>query len=258
MPSPYETNEDGKSLWLEHSNYIATHIAAVAYGFHATVFFAVVYFMFSKSQHNRNRRRAGWLLLSITFFIAGTIHLACSIGFNEAAWISERGYPGGPLAFFTEQQSIPIVTVEGGWFTVATALAEGLLLYRVYILWDRIWYIVLPLGLFYITTIGSTLNSPHGAAAREECAAMVNLGVITWTLLMAINIVLSGMIALRILLMRRSIGRVLGREHAKVYTGTAALVIETALPFVVVSAVLLGLFGGRNTSSTCLSRSWHN
>ncbi|KAF8884782.1 hypothetical protein BD779DRAFT_1471867 [Infundibulicybe gibba] len=55
------------------------------------------------------------------------IHLACSIGFNEAAWISERGHPGGPLAFLTEQQGRPIAIVEGGGFTVATILAEGLL-----------------------------------------------------------------------------------------------------------------------------------
>ncbi|KAF8880887.1 hypothetical protein BD779DRAFT_1398285, partial [Infundibulicybe gibba] len=235
-------------LWIEHSDYVATHIAAIAYGFHASVFFAVVYFMFrSTTPRHRDMRWAGWLALCATFFIAGTIHLACGIGFNEAAWISERGYPGGPFAFLTQQQGRPITTLESAAYVVVSTLSDGLLLYRVSILWNRKWYIMLPLGLFYITTVVLLIlrvtqlhmkNPPH----------MINLGTITWTMLMAVNIALSGAIAMRILLMRRSIGRLLGRQHAAVYTGVAALVIESALPFVIVSVVLLVLFGGQNTS----------
>lgn len=69
-----------------------------------------------------------------------------------------------------------------------------------------------------------------------------------WILLMLINVVLPGMIAFRILSMRRKIKKSLGDVHARPYTNVASLVIESALPFMVLSIVLLVLFGKKNNA----------
>lgn len=65
---------------------------------------------------------------------------------------------------------------------------------------------------------------------------------------MIINIVLSAMIVIRILMMRLDIKSGLGAEYAKIYEVIAAIIIEAALPFTVLSIVLLVLFGGRDTA----------
>ena len=65
---------------------------------------------------------------------------------------------------------------------------------------------------------------------------------------MIINIILSAMIVVRILMMRRDVKSGLGAEYAKPYSVIAALVVEAALPFTILSIVLLILFGGHDTA----------
>lgn len=68
-----------------------------------------------------------WLVFNTFLFIIGTINLACSIRFNEDAWINDRNYPGGPYAFILEQQSMPILTLGNTCSIIASFMADGLL-----------------------------------------------------------------------------------------------------------------------------------
>ncbi|KAG6832916.1 hypothetical protein H0H92_004800 [Tricholoma furcatifolium] len=54
------------------------------------------------------------------------------------------------------------------------------------------------------------------------------------------------MIMIRLLAFRRLIKSSLGSNYAKPYTELASIVIEAALPFTILSIVLLVLFGGNN------------
>ncbi len=42
-------------------------------------------------------------------------------------WIDDRNFPGGPIAFFTTQFSVPINTVGGAAFLLADFLADSAL-----------------------------------------------------------------------------------------------------------------------------------
>ena len=84
--------------------------------------------------------------------------------------------------------------------------------------------------------------------AAPSFAKIVNLSLPVWLVLMIINILLSAMIAVRILSMRRKVKASLGAEYAKPYTSTVSLIVETALPFAILSIVLLVLFGKENTA----------
>lgn len=42
-----------------------------------------------------------------TLFVIATMNLGTNINFNARMWIDDRDYPGGPLGFLTEQQSLP-------------------------------------------------------------------------------------------------------------------------------------------------------
>lgn len=80
-------------------------------------------------------------------------------------------------------------------------------------------------------------------------ANMVPISFGTWIVLMTINIVFTAQIAGCILWHRRRIRNVLGPDHAKTYTNIAAIVIESALPYTILSVILLGLFGDSNSAS---------
>ncbi|KAF8875993.1 hypothetical protein BD779DRAFT_177394 [Infundibulicybe gibba] len=249
MPSPYATAENSQSLWIEQSSYVSTHIAAIAYGLHATLFATILHFVFHpKQMQKRGGRWVGWFAMSCALFAIGTISLACSIHFNQTAWVDERNYPGGPLAFLTEQQGRSVLTVGNSATLMASCLAGGLLLHRVFILWNNRWQIVVLPALFYLASI--TLGVLRVAQIpMKNLGGMIDLGVVTWSCLVALNMCLSMMIAVRIIMMRRTVINLLGRDHARVYTGAAAFVIEAAMPFMIISTVLLVLFGGKSTSS---------
>jgi carbon starvation protein CstA len=55
----------------------------------------------------RDKERRGWVWLPYigTLFAVATVNIACCIHFNELAWIDERNYPNGPIAFLQQQQS---------------------------------------------------------------------------------------------------------------------------------------------------------
>ncbi|KAL0961269.1 hypothetical protein HGRIS_006232 [Hohenbuehelia grisea] len=243
MPSPFATQEDPSSLWYEQSNYVSTHIAAIGYGVQLAIFAVVMYCTIYREM--TTWRRAGWITFNTVLFVMGTINLACSIHFNESAWVSERNYPNGAFAFLTEQQSRPVLTLGNTASIICSFMADGLLLYRVMVLWDFKWYIIILPTLFFIACIILSIMVVIQIALPLS-THLPQLALPVWIVLMIINIVLTAMIATRLLMMRRTIKSLLGDEHSKMYTGVAAIVIESALPFSILSIVLLALFGDQN------------
>ncbi|KIK58735.1 hypothetical protein GYMLUDRAFT_141973, partial [Collybiopsis luxurians FD-317 M1] len=75
------------------------------------------------------------------------------ICFNQNAWINDREYPGGPFAYMIEKQSIPLLTLGNSASILASFLADALMLYRVAVLWNYTWYIVVPPAIFYLACV---------------------------------------------------------------------------------------------------------
>jgi hypothetical protein len=78
--------------------------------------------------------------------------------------------------------------------------------------------------------------------------ALPQLSLAVWIVLMLLPIWLTILIAGRIFYYRKTMVDILGPEYAKNYTGVSAIVIESALPFTIISIILLGLFGDKNTA----------
>ncbi|KAJ6503872.1 hypothetical protein C8R45DRAFT_924212 [Mycena sanguinolenta] len=250
MGSPFATQEDPGSLWYEQSNYRATHLAAVGYGLHVAVFAVVTYYTLqlrsSAASGTRKRMWIFWLAFNSLQFAFGTINLACSIAFNENAWINDRGYPGGPFSYLVEQGNIPFATLGNVASILASFLSDGMLLYRAGVLWDFAWYIVLPPALFFIACIILSVMTVIQLALPSVSLPQLSLAV--WIVLMLLPIWLTILIAGRILFHRKTMIEVMGPEYARNYTGIFAIVVESALPFAIISIILLGLFGDKNTA----------
>ncbi|KAF5381871.1 hypothetical protein D9757_008369 [Collybiopsis confluens] len=246
MSNSFSTQEDAASLWYEQSNYIATHLAAVGYGVHVAVFSIVTYITLKKrwKRPSSDQVWIGWLVFNTLLFAFGTINMACSIRFNQNAWINDREYPGGPFAYMIEQQAAPVLTLGNTAAVLASCLADALLLYRMAILWDYIWYIVIPPALFYIACVILSLLTVVQIALPTSWKP---LSLPVWIILMILPMWLTALIAGRILYQKARVEEAIGKKEAQAYTGSAAIVIESALPFTLISIVLLGLFGDNNT-----------
>ncbi|KAJ6575976.1 hypothetical protein DFH09DRAFT_1150142 [Mycena vulgaris] len=246
MGSPFATKEDSESLWYEQTNYVATHLAAMGYGIHIAVFATVSYYTILSRSMTKSWIWIFWLVFNTLLFATGTINLACSIRFNQNAWVNDREYPGGPFSYLVEQQSLPFMTLGNVASILASFLSDGLLLYRAGVLWNFAWYIVVPPALFFVACIILSVMVVIQFALPNVALPQLSLAV--WIVLMILPIWLTILIAGKILYHRRTMIEVLGPQYARNYAGVSAIVIESALPFTIISIILLGLFGDNNTA----------
>lgn len=66
---------------------------------------------------------------------------------------------------------------------------------------------------------------------------------------MSLNVILTLLLITRLLWMRHQIVRSLGTEHGKMYTGVAAMVLESGLIYGIISFIFVILYGIGNTAA---------
>lgn len=79
------------------------HSPALGTGINLTVFYKCT----AAIARKKNSENLKWLPFICALFVLGTANIACSLHFNQLAFIDNAGYQNGPAAFLTEQQSNP-------------------------------------------------------------------------------------------------------------------------------------------------------
>ncbi|EMD34963.1 hypothetical protein CERSUDRAFT_116486 [Gelatoporia subvermispora B] len=246
MGGPYATAEPPAALWLEQSVNAAVYIGAISYGIHIVVYFMTAYHLVAHKD-----KKYGWLAYITTLFVLGGINICTNMNFNELTWIDDRNYPGGPLAFILNEEALPENTLGNAAGVFASALAEGFMLYRALLLWsDRIWMLILPAGA-YITSIVLGILTVVAASRPTSslwAATTEKVSLPYWALTMVLNICLTLLIVSRLLWLRRRVLALLGPSSGAVYTDLASIVVESAVPYALVSFVFVVLYGIQNTA----------
>ncbi|PCH37197.1 hypothetical protein WOLCODRAFT_83693 [Wolfiporia cocos MD-104 SS10] len=245
----YSPHEPQEAIWFEQSIMLGTFVGAIAYGMHVIIYFATIIHIYKNS-------RVSFLstMFATVLFGLGTVNIASNIRFNEMIWILDRDYPGGPFAFIQQQEALATRTEDilGNSVTIiATCMADGLLLYRYFVVWNqRMQYLIIP-GMLYLASITFSVlfilqvsqPNANGLWARTT----FDFGVPYWALTMSLNIILTLMIVSRLFFLRRLAVTCIGSAHGKMYTNIAAIIIESALPYGLVSFIFIVLYAMRNT-----------
>ncbi|KZT01799.1 uncharacterized protein LAESUDRAFT_717278 [Laetiporus sulphureus 93-53] len=240
MTNPYAPDETSAEIWFEQANNAAVYIGAIAYGVHIVIYFMCAYYLIKERKKNFWQ----WLIFVTILFAMATGNICVNIHFNEMAWIDDRNYPGGPLAFLLEEQSNAINTVGNSLSFVATFLADGLLLYRVYVVWQKWYIVVIPFLMWLAATVLSVFTTIQAVRPNSSLWAnnTLNVSVPYWSIAIALNISLTLLLISRLLYMRHLIRKQLPGE-GKLYAGVATMILESALPYSIVSVVFIILYG---------------
>ncbi|KAF4562949.1 hypothetical protein EYR40_007338 [Pleurotus pulmonarius] len=240
------TKEPADQLWLEQSINTAGYLGAIGYGLHIAVHFAATYYLLMSRNPLRWRLHA----FNTTIFALGTIHIATTIRFAQQAWIFERDYDGGPYAFLLHEESRPIVLLGLSAASIAGFLIDGLLLWRNYVLW-RSWYALVhyPQGAsrsipMQVLTVANIIQSAHTYIGTWG----PNLGIACWATSMTLNMLLTTLLAAKLLYHRR---RLLANglvDASSAYLGAASMLIETAFPVALISCIFIILYARQNTA----------
>jgi hypothetical protein len=175
----------------------------------------------------------------MTLLILLTFATATNLLQGQLMWINHRDYPGGPYAYFLSTTDSWFETLGTATDVVANIMADALLVYRCYVVWSGSFWILVPLGLLYLTSITfSLLTTLQSALLNDTFLANSTNFYIPWiSLTSGLNFIVTGLIVFRILsISHQSRGKIATEAH-QVYTSAAAILIESALPFSILGIV---------------------
>ncbi|PCH39110.1 hypothetical protein WOLCODRAFT_167811 [Wolfiporia cocos MD-104 SS10] len=247
MTNPYApVNETSAEIWFEESNYVSTFIGAIAYGVHIVIFFTCVYYLIKE----RGKHFWQWLVIVFTLFSMATINICINIRFGQLAWIDDRNYPGGPLAYLLDNQSDSINTAGNATSFVALICADGILIFRVLVLWQSWYIVVFPFLMWLASTALSILVCVQTARPNSSLWAnnTFDFYVPYWSISIALNIILTLLLITRLMYVRQKVVPSMGGQYGKLYTAVATMVLESALPYSVVSIIFIILYGMKVTA----------
>ncbi|KAK7688187.1 hypothetical protein QCA50_008557 [Cerrena zonata] len=250
MPSPYATQEPAVSLWFEQTIHAGIHLGSIAYGMHILIYSTCAYYLIHEG------RKGNWKWLTyITLLLAlGTLNIAINMHLEEVDWINERNFPGGPLAHLISSQSSALNVAGDVASDLVPFFADGLLIYRVYIVWGK-WYMAVIPGIALLATLALGILSAVQTA--QPNASLWSNGVLNFTvpffsLTMALNIFLTLLLIFRLLYMRHQLRSTIGPQYGRTYTSIATMILESALPNALISFIFVVLYAIHNPAANLL------
>jgi hypothetical protein len=196
------------------------------------MFFQSVYYL--NAGPGSRKSKNFYVGYSVVLMLLITIALACNQQYGLEMWINHRDVEGGPAAYFVENIAIWYNTLGTAADVTANVLGDGLMLYRCYVFWGHVPVAMAFPSLLYLGSVamGITMTIQSGLPGGDIFhGTTVNFGIPWVVLTIVFNILVTAMIAVRLLSMHSKANKVLGREVTKRYTGLLAILVESALPF---------------------------
>ncbi|KIK41674.1 hypothetical protein CY34DRAFT_194000 [Suillus luteus UH-Slu-Lm8-n1] len=160
-------------------------------------------------------------------------------------WIERRNNPGGPPAF--------LVANSAAWYNAfgtaanyaSDILTDGLLLYCCYIIWESgLPVIVIPAMIYLGSSSMAVMMVIESAIPMSDIwqslAAQFGISWVAFTV--SFNIIVTALIPSWLLFFHRRVRSALTDKQRSVYTGTAAILVESTLPFTVLGIAYLATY----------------
>ncbi|KAK7438074.1 hypothetical protein VKT23_018241 [Stygiomarasmius scandens] len=127
--------------------------------------------------------------------------------------------------------STPVNAASFVIYTIMAWFADGLVLYRFFIIYDRNRYAVVLPALIWLGGIASgigliisTVNSGNSFWAETS----IKLGIAFWAISLGLNIILTGLIAARLLVARYRVKTLMGARYGSNYISLVSMLVESA------------------------------
>ncbi|KAG0700582.1 hypothetical protein DFH29DRAFT_931310 [Suillus ampliporus] len=244
-------------LAFERSLYVGNSIATAIYGGNLFIYAYSTYLLMASRKVMQ--RRTFYICFGGFLLILLTISVASNLAMGDLMWIENRNIPGGPPAFLAANMAAWYNDFGTAADTAANILADGLLLYRCYIIWEsRLQVIVIPAIIYLGSTAMGILMVVESAMPMSNIwqGLAAHFGIAWVALTVGFNIIVTALISARLLLLHRRIQFALTDKQRSVYTGTVAILVESALPFTVLGIIYLGTYIKGIPSATAVGIVW--
>ncbi|OCH85715.1 hypothetical protein OBBRIDRAFT_797896 [Obba rivulosa] len=231
---------------LDKISLVGGWVETALWGISSVVFMGVCWVIFLKTDSKTNR----WMLgtTSIVLYILATVHISATLRQLLEAFILVP-QPPQPLfaTLYFSNETSPLALLKNVIYTTVVFMQNLIVIWRFYIVWGRNWRLtMIPLviefsraGVAYAGTI--ILARPgidiFGSTLRD-------LGLISWSLDITVNVTVTSAIAGRLWYMGRKLS-IASSSDTRIQStyGTAMVtMIESGALYAAVTVVLLGLY----------------
>jgi len=240
--SSWAPNESAWGIFLEQCVLDGTVAGSVVFGMLSMIALNCLRNLFK----GRPLRQVQWGIVAYTIIIYSwaTIYLGTWTKYVEMMFIDDRNYPGdpgGPLGFY-ENETPGIYVVVLVAYAIINFMADGLLMYRCYMVWNRKWWIMIVPVCMYLVSIALAILATFelvepGAPYFSTTQASFTLP--WYALSITLNLLLTALIAGKLLSARNKLRAVLGEAHAKLYTSITAMIVESAALYSFTSIIVI-------------------
>ncbi|KAJ7605963.1 hypothetical protein DFH06DRAFT_1019882 [Mycena polygramma] len=239
----FSPDETPAQLWNERSILAGLYIGAVGFGIHLTLFVLCASALRARKAGRRNRELLAFICI---LFVLGNIGNATNIVFGQKTFIDDRDYPGGPNAFFVEQSTDWSAVVCNSAYIVNSWFQDALLLYRFWMIWSCNYYIIALPAMAFLTSmvLSAILIAELSQPGNTFWSTIsVNLAIPYWSISISMTVILTALIAARLLFMRYRMRKLMGDKTPTPYATLTAMLVESAAIYSVNGLVFLVSYG---------------
>ncbi|KAH9841029.1 uncharacterized protein C8Q71DRAFT_742789 [Rhodofomes roseus] len=245
--SSWAPNETAHELFEEEAWLQGALLSNIAFGVELTLFVMCFHLLLKQMTPHNARRHISLLVYISVIFSLGTLFVGGNTKFTQQAFVEYRNIPGGPSAFEEVLYSDPVDQVANITWCVSNWLLDTFLVWRFVIIYkdvSRHWILLLVAlpCLMLLASIGTGLVVITKISS-SSLFAVVNISIAYYVMSISLNILVTILIASRLLVWRYRMKRHMGSHHTAMYTNVIAIVIESAALYSIFAILFIISFG---------------
>ncbi|KAK7033854.1 hypothetical protein R3P38DRAFT_738877 [Favolaschia claudopus] len=240
---------------LDKASLVSLWVETLLYGSYAVLFGICVHILLYSRRGHGSSGSLNWPLLcsAVAMFSMSTVHVCVGLFRGLTAFIDQKNIPDGAIAYYAEIW-IWISIFKQALFATNNIVADGLVIYRCYIVWGfNIRVIIVPTIMLIATTVcGYLAVYNFSQVVPGEDVFVSNIaewGTALFSLSLSTNIVVTSLIAGRIWWIARTTQRLMGTTTSRrKYQNAVAIILESGAIYSVSLMTLLILYCSRTNA----------
>jgi len=244
-------------LTSSRMTYAAIVIGSVAYGIYVILSGICIHFLLQ-------RRTGPWyrqvpLLYTVIMVVVYSIYFVATTMWAEAVIIETTN----PAAFATELSS-PLALWRDTTYSLSLWLADGLIIYRLYVIWGKKYVIMIVpvVSCIAIVTSGiALLIITSRGGSRTGTLSVTHIGTFSWSTSVALNVLCTILIAGRLVSHQRRLAHLAGsntfvRHRLSYYSSVAVIFAESAALYSIVGVIYIPIFASNSELEPPFAALW--
>lgn len=233
---------------VERGTLVGLFFTTILYGVVVALFFRCMYALLSPVNRTQEGIRRGLVVHTVAMFALFTIPCMIEVHLKRTAFIDNRDCPGtdqypypGPSAYGVILNSEPITIAYVVMFPLNQWLADGLLLYRCYLIYSMNYMAMVLPCLLYLSSIAmGILHAAEFVVPTFSYANLLAFDTSYFSISLSLNALLALMIIARLTLHSRNVRKAIGASNNDLgsYTTTITTMLVESYALYALSLLL--------------------